>query len=601
MMYGWTGTILRVNLTKGTISKEPLNEKYAYEYIGQRGLAVKYHYEECAHDIDPLGPENNFLLMTGPLTGLFGTCTGRYEAVAKSPLTLTMGGANSGGHFGPELKFAGYDGIIFEGQSPEPVYLYIYNDKVELRSAAEIWGKTVYEATDYMKAHCSPKARVTCIGPTSENLCLLGNVINDKHRALGRGGLGAVMGSKKLKGVVVRGTKSLKVAHPQEYLETVLKDREDVIGHPVPIALGGGGTVCMINVLNSVGSFPLHNFRDGAYDPDVEPISGEVMHEKYVKKNKACFGCPIGCGRVTEIKEGPYAGIGEGPEYEAAWAFGSDTGVHDLDAVIYCNWLCNEYGMDPISLGSTIACAIELATIGALTEDEIGLGRPLRFNDTEAVVELTKMVCENRGFGKRLAQGSYRLAESCGHPEYSMSCKKQEMPAYDGRSLQGMGLQFATSNRGGCHVRGYAVNSEVSGAYPYKSDPLETKGKPELVKFFQDGTAVTDSVGICMFSGAVMQVPRMMIQLTLATGHTFTEEDGKKIGERIWNLEKLYNIDAGVAEDTLPSRLLNEPLPEGAGKGYVVELKTMLPEYYKVRDWDTNGVPTPEKRAELNI
>lgn len=598
-MNGYTGTILRVNLEKKTVVKEPLNLKAANDFVGARGLGTKYFCDEVDPKVDALGPDNKLIFMTGPLTGTAASCSGRYEVVAKAPLTGTIGAANSGGHFGPELKYAGYDGIIFEGVSDSPVYLYINDDKVELRDASHLWGKTVFETTDELNKTCGASFRVACIGPTGENLCLYAGVMNDKHRAAGRGGLGAVMGSKKLKAVVVKGTGSIGVARPEGFMEAITNARATLKAHPVTgNGLAAYGTEILVNIINESGALPLRNGRDGSVYANADNISGETLADKYLVRNKGCFGCCIGCGRVVRIPDGPFKSFGEGPEYEAGWSFGADCGIDDLEAVCKANFICNEYGFDPITLGATIACAMELFEAGYLTEEQTGM--PIRFGDAHTMVKLAEMTAKNEGFGKELAQGSYRLAEKCGHPELSMTVKKQEMPAYDGRALQGIGLEYATSNRGGCHVRGYMTSPEVLGL-PSKMDPLVTEGKAGMLKVFQDLTALIDSVGICLFTSFAIGLPEVAAQYREAVGSDESDADILLKGERVWNLEKRFNIAAGVEKDTLPPRLLREELPEGPAKGKVNELHTMLEEYYRLRGWDSEGIPTADKVRELGL
>ncbi|MGI6425011.1 MAG: aldehyde ferredoxin oxidoreductase family protein [Tepidanaerobacteraceae bacterium] len=600
-MFGWAGCILRVNLSNKAITKEPLNKRDAELYLGSRGLATKIFMDEVDPKVDPFSPDNKLIFMTGPLTGTFASSGGRYEVVTKAPLTGTIGASNSGGHFGPELKFAGYDGIIIEGESDTPVYIYINDDKVELKNAEHLWGKNVFDATDEVLKATSMEARVACIGPGGEKGVLFATVMNDKHRAAGRSGLGAVMGSKKLKAIAVKGTKSVKVAKPKEFLEACIDARNKLKAHPVTSeGLPTYGTQILINTLNEVGALPTRNWRDGGYFEHAEDISGETLTEKYLVRNKGCFGCSIGCGRVTRIPDGKYKSFGEGPEYEAGWAYGASCGVRDLEAVSKANFLCNEYGIDPITMGCTIACAMEMSEKGILSKDEIGMA--LKFGDADAIVKLTEMTGNREGFGDKLAQGSYRLAASYGYPELSMSVKKQEMPAYDARGVQGMGLAYATSNRGGCHVRGYLTSPEVLGI-PEKLDPLVTTDKASWLKTFQDLTAVIDSAGVCLFTSFALGLPEYSAMLREALGWEISDEEILRIGERIWNLERLFNIEAGLskADDTLPERLLKEPMPSGPAKGKVVQLDEMLTEYYQVRGWDEEGIPTEDKLKELSI
>lgn len=528
---GWTGVLLRVNLTKGTIKKEALNMQDANDYVGARGLGTKIYCDEVSPKINPLSPNNKLIFMTGPLTGTFASSGGRYEVVSKAPLTGTIGAANSGGHWGPELKFAGYDGIIFEGKAKSPVYLYINDDVVELRSAKKLWGKTVDVTTDMLTAELGEKFKVATIAPTGERGVLFATIMNEKNRAAGRGGMGAVMGSKNLKAIAVKGTGSIKVARPEGFLKEVTKARKMLMEHPVTgEGLAAYGTEILVNIVNEVGGLPVNNARDGSYFDKANDISGEKLVETYLVKNKGCFGCSIACGRLDKIKSGPFKGQGEGPEYEAGWSFGAACGINDIAAVLKANWYCNEYGLDPITLGSTIACAYELYEMGAIPEKDVPF--PFAFGDAKGMVKLVEMTAKGQGFGNILALGSYRMAEKYGHPELSMSVKKQEMPAYDGRAIQGIGLEYATSNRGGCHVRGYMISPEVLGL-PFKMDPLVTKDKAPTLKLFQDLTALCDSTGICLFTTFAIGLPEIAGQYREAVGSDESDEEILLKGERI--------------------------------------------------------------------
>lgn len=602
-MKGYTEKLIRVNLSDKSIKFEKLNMDYAKDYIGGRGLGSKYLYEEIDPDIDALSPENKLIFMTGPMTGTYATCAGRFNVVAKAPLTGTIGAGNSGGFFGPELKFAGYDGIIFEGKADEPVYLHINDDIVELKDARHLWGKDVFYATDALRNENEEDAKVACIGPGGENLVLYAAIVNDKDRAAGRSGLGAVMGSKNLKAVVVKGTKGIGVANKVKFNEAVIDARKKVTANGVT-GNGGGlatyGTEVLVNILNEGHALPTNNWMLSRFE-EGEKISGEALNEHYLIKNKSCFACPIGCGRVIKIPEGKYKGIVAGPEYEAAWALGASCGVSDLDTINKANYVCNMLGIDPITMGATIACAMELYEKGYITDKDLG-GNKLKFGDAEEMLKWTEKTGIREGFGDLLALGSYRLAEKYGHPEFSMTVKKQEMPAYDGRAIQGMGLSYATSNRGGCHVRGYLTSTEVLGI-PMKTDPLSTEGKAPLLKLFQDLTALVDSSDICLFSTFALGLPEIAGMLKGTLGLDVVDEELLKVGERIWNLEKLFNLEAGLTkkDDTLPPRLLHEPVSSGPSKGKVTELDIMLKEYYEVRGWDTEGVPTEEKLNELSL
>jgi len=600
-MFGWTGTILRIDLTKGTVNREATELKLAHEYVGARGLGVRIISDEVDPKADPLGPDNKLIFAPGPLTGTFAPSAGRYDVITKGPLNGVIAASNSGGAFGPELKYAGYDALIIEGKAAKPTYLWIKDDEVEIRDAAALWGHTTPDTTDLVRDETDEDAKVACIGPAGEKLALLANVMNDMFRAAGRTGVGAVMGSKNLKAIAVQGNGAVKVADPEAFRAAVMKARKMIQAHPVGGAgLKAYGTDVLVNILNSIGALPTRNYQDGYY-PTADKVGGESLSAKQLIRPKGCFSCIISCGRVTKVDSPGYEGFGEGPEYESAWSFGPDCDIDDLDAITKANFLCNEYGLDTISLGSTIACAMELFERGFITAKDTD-GIQLVFGNTAAMVEMTRKACMGEGFGVKLAQGSYRLAESYGHPEYSMTCKKQEMPAYDPRGVQGIGLNYATGNRGGCHVRGYTIAVEVlaNGA---EMDPHVTEGKAGLDILFQNLTAALDSSGACLFATFGIGGAELAEMLTAATGVEYSLEAFLRAGERIWNAERLWNLKAGftAADDTLPERLLKEPIKTGPSKGLVNRLGEMLPGYYLERGWDENGVPTKAKLKELAL
>ncbi|MDY6821903.1 MAG: aldehyde ferredoxin oxidoreductase family protein, partial [Deferribacterota bacterium] len=475
-MFGWQSKILRINLTNKSIKVEDLNREYAKKFLGGRGLASKYLYDELKENIDPFSAENKLIFSTGPLTGTYGAANGRYMVVTKSPLNNCIASSNSGGYFPSELKFAGYDMVIIEGKSENPVYIAIYNDKVEIRGASNLWGKTTYETEEIIKRSFHNDAKVACIGPAGEKGVLFSCIMNDKYRAAGRSGVGAVMGSKNLKAIAVRGTKGVQIANKDTYRQVAQKTFSTIKKNPVSgEGLPKYGTAVLVNIIHESGLLPVNNFLREQIK-DIEKISGETMADTILKRNKACMSCIIGCGRVASFKDGKEI-VGEGPEYEPIWAMGADCGVTDLNAITKANYLCNAYGVDPISAGATIACAMEMYEKGIISEKETGL--PLHFGDANAMVTMIEKICKKEGFGELLALGSYRLAEKFGDVEYSMGVKKLEFPAYDGRVAQGIGLNYATSNRGACHVRGYTISSEILGV-PEKTDPLEVKGKAQL-------------------------------------------------------------------------------------------------------------------------
>lgn len=613
----WKRKLLRVDLTKGTCVSEPLNMKWANDYLGQRGLATKYFVEEVDAKVDPLSPDNKMIMATGPLTGTTASTGGRYSVITKGELTGAIACSNSGGFFGNEMKNAGWDMIIFEGKSPKPVYLFLQNDDAQLFDASAHWGTSCWDTEEGIKAtHGDPFIRVASIGATGENGVKYACIVNDMDRAAGRSGVGAVMGSKNLKAVALRGTLGVTVKDREAFATAVAAGKKVLADNPVTgQGLPTYGTQVLMNVINESGALPTHNHKDvqfeGAHD-----ISGEAMHEPRksdgkpnLVSNAACFACTIACQRVSTIdrthytvKDRPeYHKASGGLEYEAAWSLGAATGVSDLDALTFANFLCNEHGIDPITFGSTLAAAMEMYEDGTITDKETG-GIALKFGSAEALTTTVELVCKCEGFGVDLGLGSKRLCEKYGKPELSMGVKGQEFPAYDGRGIQGIGLAYATSNRGACHLRGYTIASEILGI-PEKTDPLVTDGKAGLVKAFQDATAAFDSAGLCIFTSFAWTLDDVAPQIDAAIEGKWTTERLLEIGERIWNLERQFNLAAGFTgkDDTLPKRLLKDAAKSGPAKEKVNELGVMLPEYYELRGWSKQGVPTSETLSRFGL
>jgi aldehyde:ferredoxin oxidoreductase len=603
MLNGFAGTILRVNLSTGEIKKEKINEELARLYIGGRGYGGKIIYDEVDPKTDPLSPDNKVVIATGPAATTNAPASGRTMIITKAPLNDTLACSNVGGFFGPQLKQAGYDMVIIEGKAAKPVYLWINDDKVEIKDAQSLWGKMPAEIEEVIKKETDEKARIMCIGPAGVKLSKIAAIMFDLHRAAGRTGVGAVYGSKNLLGVAARGTKKVAISDSEATKQAATAARKKI--KEAPITSGGlptYGTSVLVNIINEAGGYPTRNAQE-SYFPTAGQTGGEAIVEKTLTKRGACAACPIACGRITEIREGKYQGHrGEGPEYESTWAFGAMCGVDDLNAITCANYLCNEYGLDTISAGVTVACAMELAEKGYIPKEDIPF--PMDFGDADAVVKLVEVMGERKGtLGHWLAEGSYRLAEHYGHPELSMSVKKQEIPAYDPRAFKGIGLEYATSNRGACHVRGYTIAPEAL-SWPGAADRLAYEGKAGMDKVFQDFTAVIDSSGMCLFT--FFGTPEMSDYTPILKGITgipYSDEELFKAGERIFNLERMWNLKAGLSkkDDTLPPRLLKEPIPDGPSKGEINELERMLPEYYQLRGWDTEGKPTREKLAELGL
>ena len=615
----WAGKILRVNLTTGTVKSEPLNMEWAQAYLGSRGLGTKYLVEEVDATVDPLSADNKIIWATGPLTGTMASTGGRYTVITKGPLTGAIACSNSGGYWGAEFKMAGWDMVIFEGKSAKPVYLYVNDDLAELRDASHLWGKSVWETEEIIKKGLQdPLTRVSSIGKAGENGVLFAAVVNDLHRAAGRSGVGAVMGSKNLKAIAVRGTKGVgNLRDPRAFMAAVKAGKKVLAENGVTgTGLPAMGTQVLMSVINEVGGLPTRNHRDNQFE-GAKDIGAEAMAtprktdgKKQLVTNQACFGCTIACGRISKMDENhftienkpQYRGASGGLEYEAAWALGAANGVNDLEALQYVNMLCNEEGIDPITFGTTIGAVMELYAMGILTKEQ--LGTEATFGSARALAFLAEETVNGRGFGKEIGQGSKRLTAKYGHPELSMSSKGQEFPAYDGRAIQGIGLAYATSNRGECHLRGYTIASEVLGI-PVKTDPLESQGKPELVKAFQDATAAFDSSGLCIFTTFAWGLQDLSPQMQGACGEQYTVEELAKIGERIWNMEREFNNRAGFTskDDSLPARLtsVEDACKTGPAKGKFNELATMLPLYYEARGWDSEGRPTAATKERLGL
>jgi aldehyde:ferredoxin oxidoreductase len=595
-MDGWVGKVLRVKLTDSAYSVEDLDPGIAKAFIGGRGLASKFLFDEVDPEVDPLSPENKLIFATGPLTGT-GAITGcRYMVVTKSPLTGCIACSNAGGYFGPELKFAGFDLIILEGKASEPVYLSIMDDNVEIRPAQHLWGKSTVETERIIRSEIGDtgkvrKPQIASIGPAGENLVKMACVIN-AHRATARSGVGAVMGSKNLKAVAVSGTGRPALADSEGFRKARLAFM-DRIRKQKTFALQARakyGTWRIIEMMLNLGMLPTRNFAAGFLDglSTIDEIRKEILI-----KEKSCFACPFRCGRVTRLNDPEFQGEGEGPEHESFTQLGPCCGINDLAAITKANYLCNELGMDSISVGVTIACAMELYERGYIPDKDVSF--PINFGDKYAMVKLVEMIGARDGIGDLLAEGSYRFAEHYGHPEISMSVKRQEMPALHPQGYQGLGLAYATSNSGACHTRSN-LNFDKR---------LETANQAVMVKAGQDFIAVVDSSGLCwsIFGGLLMLKDELLTQLKLATGADYTEETLTLAGERIFNLERLFNLKAGISgkEDTLPKRILEEPMLTGQAEGQVVKLTEMLPDYYKLRVWDKNGIPTLGKIAQLGL
>ena len=587
-MHGWTGRLLRVDLGTGASSQEALDPQVLKDYIGGRGLGAYLVYRQVPPRADPLGPENILAFCGGPLTGTRVPTGGRSSLSTLSPLTRTIFDGNCGSSFGVRLKWAGWDALVIEGAAGRPVWLEVNADGAVLHPAEELWG---LEVPDAVHAVQRPGGAAVSIGPAGENRVLISGIMDDQGSAYGRGGVGAVMGSKNLKAVLAVGDHRPDIAE-QEKLEFVdYEARKWLNASPrTSQGLPEFGTPVLVNILNWFGVLPTRNFQDGEF-PEAQAISGERLKREFFRRKAACWGCPIACKRATRTEHE----TGEGPEFETIYALGSALGISDFPALIEANYLCNRLGLDTISAGATISCAMELAERGLLETE-------LRFGRADLLKGTLRDIASRRGLGDELAQGSRRLAEQHGAPETAMQVKGLELPGYDPRGMQGQGLLYATSNRGACHLRGNMLGPEVLGV-PKMLDRHAHRGKAGVLIVLQHSSAVIDSLSMCKFAGFAIGDEFFARLLSAATGVHYEVQEMLTAGERIWNLERLYNLRAGftAADDTLPPRLLEVPHGAGGSKGHVVHLPEMLDEYYRFRGWTPQGVPTPAKLKALGL
>ena len=613
-MFGLWGKIVRVNLAESKVTAEDISEDKAKKYLGGSGLATRYLYDEVPKGADPLGPDNKVIIMTGPLTGLPSPSAGRYNVTFKSPLTNGLGNANSGGFWASKFKQTGFDGVIFEGISPKPVYLVVEDDKAELRDASFIWGKGVTETTRLIGEKLGKDYSVLCIGPAGENLVRYANVMNDEHRAAGRGGGGTVMGSKQVKAIAVKGTRRPQVGNEALFREATKKQYDIVESSAMKVGFSAYGTSFGIDVVNNRGGFPTRNWQTGVF-PEVEKIGSTALcgEDGPLYDTKPCFACPIRCGRLTRVARGPYAGeSGEGPEYETTNAIGGMNVVTDIDAICAANYRCNDLGLDTITAGSSIAFATECYEKGLITKADTD-GIELKFGDAKLVVELIEKIGKREGFGDFLAEGTRRMADKIGKGSeaFAMNVKGLELPGYDSRAAKITGLAYATANRGGDHITAFVQgptffdmpfliieDSKIKDVF--KEDPAEAK----VVKDLEEALTAIDAAGACKFMGLCLDAEGVAATIAGATGFEFSKEDFQKVGERIYNLARAFNIREGMtrADDTLPKRLLEDPLPEGPAKGHVNNLAMLLDPYYELRGWDKEtGKPTQQKLKELGL
>ena len=618
MIAGVAGTVLWVDLSKGTIEKKPLDESIVRKYLLGAGYLSRVLTDMIPAGTDPLSPDNVLGIATGLLTGSMFPQSSRHVIAALSPLTDVWGESHAAGFWGPELKFAGYDAIFLTGASILPVYLNIQDKTVELRDASDIWGKDVFETDDALRKEHGKGCRVLSIGQAGENLVRFAAIMNDRDRASARSGLGAVMGAKMLKAVCVKGTGKINVADPDNYLKYMDTVYRRMLDNPFTPGRAKYGTTDLIELMQHIGRLPTYNMRQGVFD-GYDKIGGEAINRAYLVKPRADWSCLQRCGRFTRVADGPYAYQGGSPEFESQSALGSRCGNDNLESVLFSHHLANKYGMDTISLGGTIAWAMEAFERGLLTLDDTG-GLDLSWGNHETVVKLTEMIALREGFGDLLSEGSARAAQKIGRgtEQFVMTVKKQEMAGQEPRAQKSMGLAAVTAARGADHLYGFPVLDEVGfdedirkrfgeQYLPEMADRLNPKYKGIMVKECEDFMVVVESVGLCKYG---TQIPPefyyedVVDALRIHNGLEVTVADLRTIGERIVNLNRVFNVQRGISrkDDVLPERLTEEPAPVGPSRGQVVELDEMLDEYYSERGWNVKtGIPLKSTLKRLGL
>lgn len=583
-----------VDLSTNKVSEIKPDDGMIENYLGGRGLAAKLFTDRVKPGTGSLDTENVIVVASGPVTGTAVPTSGRIALVTKSPLTNTIFYSNTGGKFGAAMKRCGCDGFIIEGAADKPKYIVIDGDGgVSIKDAGLLWGLDTEETLEKIRELEGRQSHSLMIGPAGENLVYLASIMNDAERAFGRGGVGAVMGSKRLKAVVVKNGKKRTGVNNPELLKKFVNAALDKM-KALPItnsALPKFGTAGLVNVINHLGMLPVRNFQEGQSD-EAHKVSGEAISEQLLQRTESCYNCTIKCGRMTRAGDM----TGKGPEYETVWALGPSCGVFDLIPVTQANYFCNKLGMDTISTGATIACAMELQEKGLLSDNEI------RFGNADILVPLVKKIAAKEGIGAELCEGSRLLSRRYKSEETSMQVKGLELPAYDPRGAMGHALGYATSNRGGCHLTGYLAAMEIFAA-PKKINPSTTFGKPDLLVLKQHQNAIEDSLVICKFVSYALGFDFQARFVSAVTGIDIDITGLLNIGERIYNLERIFNLGAGItgADDTLPQRFLDTPLKKGFSKDQTVPLEEMLKTYYKIRQWDEKGVPTEEKLKQLGL
>jgi aldehyde:ferredoxin oxidoreductase len=584
MSYRWQ--ILRVNLSTGIASKEPLNKMWAEQYFGGRGLGAKYLYEELPKGVGALSPENKLVFATGPLSGTIVPCSGKLAVISKSPATGAIVDSSIGGTFASKLKYAGYDLLIIEGQAGGPVYLEINDDRVEIHDAKHLWGKGISETEKVLKGTNGHEKAVLSIGPAGENLLTFA-CAGSENRQAGRGGIGAVMGSKKLKAIVCSGSKDLSVPDMPRFMELIKKLMFEDALSSTNSWVYLTGTPMIVDMSNASGILPTRNYQDGTFEQASSINSGKV--QSFMPEKKACFACALGCGNYVRFKGG---GV-EGPEYETLALAGASCGIDNLEAIAMFNAECDDLGMDTISLGNVLGFAMEMTEKGI---KDFGI----KFGDVASFLKMPRLVALREGIGRELSLGVKQLSQKYGGSEFAMHVKGLELPGYDPRGSWGMGLAYATASRGGCHMSAWPVADEAFG----KIDPFTIDGKAQLVTNGQNYNAIKFSLILCDFWALSLDTMSQIMSCLFNRAVPVVELE--TAGERIWNIMRLFNVREGfsVIDDSLPERIFKDALKSGVTTGKVLprdQFTIMLQEYYRLRGWDSNGVPLPEKLAQLKM
>lgn len=603
-MNGYLGKLLWVDLNAGTVRDEPLNMDYVRDFIGGSGLAARYLWDLTDAATEPLSPEAPLIYMTGPLVGTAAPACGRHVVCALSPATDRWGEANTGGRFGAQLRYAGYDGIIIVGQAAKPTTLFIRDGQAELHDASHLWGKDIYVTQEELKTEFNePRASVACIGPGGEHMLPVAGIVNDEGRIAARGGLGAVMGAKRLKAVVARGTGKVPLPDEARFREVVKVAYRELKDDFSVRMFRETGTAGGVDYLMMIGDMPNKYFTQGFYE-EAEKLSGSIMKETILKDIGACHTCPISCWRIVETRGMYKESHIDGPEYETVAAFGSLILSDDLEAVSYANHLCNAYGLDTISVGSTIAFAYHLFDQGIITTADTG-GLILRWGDIHTAIQLVGMIARQQGFGVQLGEGSRALGRRYGVEEQAAQVNGLEVAMHDPRAMTGMSLIYATSPRGACHNQGDMYWVELGRALEELGmtmlDRASSEGKAFASARIQDWRSLYNNLIMCIFSNPDPHGVAAM--LSASTGRTVDLAEAIKLGERTWNLKRAFNNRRGLTRrhDKLPKMFL-EPLHDGGAAGIVPDFETMLREFYHVRGWDwATGRPTPAKLMELEL